>query len=273
MRRRRRVNHLPGKNIHPLDGLTNPLELRQVRVKVKGIDLPKQAKVVPLTLNLDGCRCAIRRRRRSQTEAVLNRYAEPTQQRPRETPESLSGRDAMVTVVTKFRELEFTVLLYARALRLSDVVMGTNENQVIGMVEEAFDRLYFRRGCSLIGAQRVEADHDDAIDTVEGAIESRQGAIIGDAFDLYDRMAGQKLGLFGKGLEIGFLYMVQKSGDTLVDGVVVRQHFEFWIKKPAQLEYGGKAIFDDTQSGTGLRWTAPREIEKEMTSDHSGMLM
>ena len=146
--------------------------------------------------------------------------------------------------------------------------MGTNEDQVIGIVEEMPDRVDFRRGCCLIGAQRVEADHHDAIDPVERAIERGHCAIIGDAFDLNDRMARQRFGLFGKDLEIWFLDVVQKASDALIDMATVRQRLKFRVKKSAQFEHRWKAIVDDDERCTGLRWSAPREIEKYLSIAH-----
>jgi hypothetical protein len=67
-----------------------------------------------------------------------------------------------------------------RSYSFSDVMMRTYENEVIGIVEEIFDCLDFRRGCRLIGAHRVETDHHDAIDAIERLIERRHRTIIGD---------------------------------------------------------------------------------------------
>jgi hypothetical protein len=41
----------------------------------------------------------------------------------------------MVAVVPIFGELAFNAVLSHRTLGFSDIVMGTNENQVIGIVE------------------------------------------------------------------------------------------------------------------------------------------
>jgi hypothetical protein len=237
-------------------------------VEVEGLDIPKQPKLVKRSISLDRCRHPVRRRRRPQTEAIIDGYTEPSQQCACEAAETLSGWNAMVAMVPIFGELVLNAVLSHRAHCFSDVVMGTNEDQVIGVIEEMPDRIDFRLGCSLIGAQRVEADHHDAIDASERAIERRHCAIIGDAFDLNDRMSRQSFGLFGKGLEIRFLDVVQKTGDALIDMGAIRQTFEFRVKKSAQLEDRWKAIFDNGKWCTDLTWSAPREIEKYPSSAH-----
>ena len=74
MRRRIRINFLPSENVHPLGRQADPLELRQMRVKVEGFDVPKQAKLVKRTIDLDRCWYPVRRRRRPQTEAIIDGY-------------------------------------------------------------------------------------------------------------------------------------------------------------------------------------------------------
>ena len=129
----------------------------------------------------------------------------------------------MVPVVSMFGKLSFSAILAHRLGNFADIVMGTNEDEVIGVIEEMFDRLDFRRACCLTGAQRVETNDYDAIDAVERAIEGRHCAIIGDAFDLNDFVARQRFRLFGEGLEIRLLDVVQKSADSLINFVAVRQ--------------------------------------------------
>ena len=147
--------------------------------------------------------------------------------------------------------------------------MGTNEDQVIRVIEELPDRLDFCSACRLPGAQRVEADDYDAIDAVEPAIERRHCAIIGDALALNDLVVRQRFGLFGEGLEIRFLDVIQKAGDALINLAGIRQSFEFWIKETAQLENRGKAIIDHGERSTGFRSTAPREIKKYLSTAHT----
>jgi hypothetical protein len=54
----------------------------------------------------------------------------------------------------------------------------------------------------------------------------------------------------------------------LINLVSVRQFLEFWVKEPAQLENRRKAIVDDGQWRAGLRWTAPSEIKKYLSTAH-----
>jgi len=268
VRRSRQINFLPSKNVHPLGRRTHSFELRQVRVEVEGFDVPKQAELVKRTIYLDGRWRPVRSGRWPQTEAIIDGYAEPSQQSAREAAETLPRRNAMVAMVAIFGELEFKAILFHRTRGFSDVVMGTNEDHVIGVIEEMPDRLDFRRGCHLIGAQRVEADHYDGINAGERAVERRHCSIISDAFDLNDLMARLRFGLLGKGLEVRFLNVVQKAGDALINMAAIRQTFEFRLKKSAQLENRWKAIFDDREWCTGLCRSAPSEIEKYLSTAH-----
>jgi hypothetical protein len=238
-------------------------------VKVEGIDVPQQTKLVASPVNLDRGRRPLRRRRRPQPEAILDRYAEPSQQCAREAPESLPGRHARVAMVQMFGELACFALLSHRTGSFSDVVMRANEDQVIRVIEKMPDRLHFRSACRLLGAQRVEADDYDAIDAVEPAIERRHCAIIADALDLNDLVARQRFGLFSEGLKIRFLDVIQKAGDALINLAGIRQSFEFWIKETAQLENRGKAIIYHGEGSTGFRSTAPREIKKYLSTAHT----
>jgi hypothetical protein len=132
-----------------------------------------------------------------------------------------------------FGELTLNAALRHRTLCLSDIVMGTNEDQVIRIIEEMPHSLDFRRGCRLASAERIEADYDNAIDAVERAIERRHGTVITGAFDLNDLMTRQSFGLFGKSLKVRFLDVVQEARDALVNLGAIRQAFELWVEEPA----------------------------------------
>ncbi len=207
--------------------------MRQMRVQVEGCHVPKQAKVVKGMIDLDSRRRPIRCRRRPQTEAIIDGYAKRSQQCPRQATETLPRRDAMIAMMHMFDDLAFDAGRSHRIRSLPDVVMGTNEDQVIGVIEETPDRLDFRRSCRLIGAQRVEADDHDAIDAIDHRVERRHCAIIGDAFDLIDVVSRKRFCLFGECLKVGFLDMVQESGDALINVTLSRQFLEFRIKEPA----------------------------------------
>jgi hypothetical protein len=240
-----------------------------MRVKIEGIDIPQQSQLVKSTINLDVRRRPLRGRRGPQTEAIFDRYAEPSQQGAREAAETLPGRNGVVAMVPMFGDLAFNAILSHRTRSFSDVVMGTNEDQVIRVIEEMPDRLNFHSGCRLSGAQRVEADDYDAIDAHERAIERRPCAIICDAFDLNELVACQCLGLFGEDLEIRFLDVIQKACDTLINLAGIRQLLEIWIKETPQLENRWEAIIDDGEWRAGFRWAAPGEIEKYPSTAHS----
>jgi hypothetical protein len=127
--------------------------------------------------------------------------------------EGLPGRNAQIAMVPIFGELALSTVLSHRTRDLSDIVMRANEEQMIGVIKEMSDRLHFRRGCRLIGSERIEADYHDAIDAGESPVERCHCAIIGDAFNLKDRPPGQRLGLLDEGLEIRF---------SLIDAVSAR---------------------------------------------------
>ena len=109
--RRRHIDFLPGEDVHLLRRRADSLELRQVRVEVEGFDVPKQAKLIKSSIDLDGRRRPIRRRRRPQAEAILDGYAEPGQQCSREAAETLPRRNCMVAMVPIFGELALKALL------------------------------------------------------------------------------------------------------------------------------------------------------------------
>jgi hypothetical protein len=117
-----------------------------------------------------------------------------------------------------------------------------------------------RPACRLAGAKRVEADYHDGIDAIERAVKRGHGTIIANALDFSDLMTREGFRLFREGLEIRLLNVVQKAGDALIDAAAIRKTFEFWVKNSAQLENSWKAIVDDVEWCTSLRWAAPREI-------------
>jgi hypothetical protein len=259
---------LPRENAHPFDRWTDSLELRQVRMEVEACDLPKQPTLVESSVNLDRCGRPVRRRRRPQTEAILDRHSEPSQQRPREAAETLAGRNGPVTVVLVFSDLPIETSLPPRirvlsgTYGLSDIMMRTNEDHVVGVIQEIPDRLDFGRACRLLGAERVEADDHNTIDALEDTIERGHCAIIVDAFDLNDLAPGQRFGLFGEHLEIRLLNVVQKTRNALIDLVGIRELFEFRVEEPTQFENCRKTIVDDGKRRSRFRWTAPGKVEK-----------
>ncbi len=123
-----------------------------------------------------------------------------------------------------------TVLLHT-IFDLADIVMGTDEDEVVGIGEEAPDRLHFSAGRCLIGPERIEADDDDGIDMLDQRIiEERPHAIIALTLDLDDGIACQFLGQRGEGREIGLLDVIQEAGDALIDVRAVRQRLELGVE-------------------------------------------
>jgi hypothetical protein len=78
-------------------------------------------------------------------------------------------------------------------------VMWTDEDEMVGIVEERANGGDFFGACGLPRAQGIEADDDERVDITEHMIQRRLRAIVGDTFDFENRMAGLGSHLFGKG--------------------------------------------------------------------------
>jgi hypothetical protein len=240
-----------------------------VRVKIEGIDFPKQPKRVKNAIDFDGCRRPVSRRRRPQTKAIVDGYAEPSQQGARKAAEALSGRNTMVAMVPMFCQLTVKPVLPRRTLGFANIMVRTNEDQMIGIVKEELDRRDFPHSCRLAGTQRVEADDHNTIHAIEHGIERCYCAAVGDALDLDNGMTRLRFGLFRESLEIRLLNVVQEAGNALIDGTVIRQMFELRVKKPAQLENRWEAIVDDGERRAGFAWPAPGEVKKYLSTEHT----
>jgi hypothetical protein len=123
-----------------------------------------------------------------RSASKLDLPAEPSQQSAREAAKTLSGRNAVIAMVPIFGELTLDAVLPYRTPCFSDVVMRTNKDQPVGVVEEKANGLDFRRGSRLASAERIETDYYNAIDAVEHGIERRRCTLIAGAFDLNDLM-------------------------------------------------------------------------------------
>ena len=115
-----------------------------------------------------------------------------------------------------------------RVRRFADVVVGTHEDQMVGIFEKAPDRLDFRRGRRLIGAERVEADDNDGVGVRnQRCVEQRLGSVVAHAFGLDDGIPRQCFGLFGEGGEIRLLDVVEEAADARIDTVAARDISNF----------------------------------------------
>ncbi len=219
-----------------------------MRMKIESVDAMQQAEHVEGTVDLGRRRSPVGSRSGPQAEAIVDRHAEPGKQRPREATKPLPRGNSVIAMVQIFDDLSIDTFLSRRVVGFADVVMGTDEDQMIGIVEEPPDGLDLHGSGLLPGPERIEADDDKGIDALnQGIVERRLEAAIVDTFDLDDTIARQLFGELGEGKEVRFLNVIEKSGDTLLDMVSIRQTLEFRIENPSQLENRRKAIFDDRE--------------------------
>jgi hypothetical protein len=134
-------------------------------------------------------------------------------------------------MVQVFCDLSRFTILPCRVCGLSDVMMWTDKDQMIGIVEESPDCLDLHPNRHLRGAERVEADDNDGIDVRnQRFVELRLDTIIAHPFDLDDRAACQCFGLLNESQEIRLLDVVEEATDPLIDKIAIRQSLEFRIE-------------------------------------------
>ncbi|MGD0104121.1 MAG: hypothetical protein ABSC06_08800 [Rhodopila sp.] len=233
-----------------------------MRVEIETLDASKQAQHVNGMIDLDRCRSPVVGYGRTQAKAVFDRHPEPGQQRSRESAESLAWGNAGVAMVPVLGDLPVFSFLSRRVRGFPDVMVGTDEDQMIGTIKEAPDRLDFGVSRRLTGSEGVEADDHDGVGVGNQRIVQRCfGSIVAHAFDLDDGIAGQCFGLFGESGEIRLLDMVEETPDTLIDVVAARQALKLLIEEPAQLEHRGKATVNHGEWRACFCRATPGEIE------------
>jgi hypothetical protein len=87
------INLLPNEDIQFGDAALETFELRQVRMKIQGINASQQMKTIECALGLDRSGGSIALRGRMQPEAVLHAHAKACEKRASETAEALLGRN------------------------------------------------------------------------------------------------------------------------------------------------------------------------------------
>jgi hypothetical protein len=213
-------------------------------------------------IDLDWRRSPVDGYSRTQAKAVFDRHSEPGKQRSREATETPAWGNAGVTMMQVLGNLSIFTLLSCRVRGFPDVMVGTHEDQMIGMIEEVPDRLDFGLGSRVTGSERVEADDHDGVGVRNRRIVERCfDPSIAHTFDLDDGIARQCFSLFGESGEIRLLDVVEETPDTRIDIVAARQTLELRIEKPAQLEYRWKAIVNHGEWRSGLCRATPGKIE------------
>jgi hypothetical protein len=197
-------------------------------MEIEGLDPSQQAEDVKRAIDLDGCRPAVRRGGGAQAETVLDRHAKTGQHGACEATEALPGWDATVAVVHVLGDLAIATLLPRRIRDITDVVVRTDKEDMVGVVEKALDRfdLFGRR--LLIRAKGIEADHDDGVGAADQrVVEPLLGTLIADALDLYGLATGLGFGQFSKRREVRLLDVVEKARDALIYAGRIRKAFKF----------------------------------------------
>ena len=246
MGRSLQINLLSNEDIHFGDGALETFELRQVWVKIEGLNASQQLKAIECALGVDRSRGSIALRGRTQPEAVLHAHAEPCQKRASEPAKAVLGRNGPISVVQEVRYLPFQSLVMWQIGHVTDVVMGTYEDKMIRMGKKPANSLYFGSTCILVGAKRVQADDDERVSRIEKSrIELGSRSIVGHPFDLDDRMTGLRTGLFHKGREVLLHNMIQEAADALVKASRVGKRFKSRVEHPSDLKERRKPVFDN----------------------------
>ncbi len=195
MRGRRKIYRLPSKHLHPGSRQADTLKLRQMRVEIESVDAAQQAEHVKRAVDLGRRRSPVGRRSRPQPEAIVDQHAEPGKQRTREAAKPLPRWNSVIAVVQIFDDLSINTFLSRRVGGFAYVVMGADEDHMIGIVEEPPDCLDLLAGCHLLGPERIETDDNNGVDALhQRIVELRLKAVIVDTFDLDDAIARQRFG-------------------------------------------------------------------------------
>ncbi len=148
-------------------------------MSIEGRDALKNTQLISRTHGGNGCGRAVRLDCGPQSEAVVNRHAETGEKRSREASEPLPRRNRHVSMMEMLRDLTFRACFGLQTWGLADVVVRTNKNEVIGILQESPERFDLRGGCSLTGPERIEADHYERVDRrKKEVIDLRRGEII-----------------------------------------------------------------------------------------------
>src|SRR5277367_4394313 len=143
----------------------------------------------------------------------------------------------------------------------ADIVMGTNDKRVAGMVEKRPDGSDFRFACLLFCSGRVEADDDERRDAVEKFGVERAQARISPAFRAPHGISSPGRSQFGEHLEIRELYVVEKSANALIVFLRIGELLHPWPEDSAQFEQRRKSILQCGKRCADLIGATPGEIQ------------
>jgi hypothetical protein len=130
------IDGLPSEHLHALRRRTDAFELRQMWVKAEILDTPKQVLRVKAVIDLGRRRSPVGGCSRPQAKAIFDWHAKPGEQRAREAAETLTGRNGGIAMVQVFYDLSRFTILRCRVRGLPDVMMWTDKDQMIGIVEK-----------------------------------------------------------------------------------------------------------------------------------------
>src|SRR5271166_1290200 len=105
--------------------------------------------------------------------------------------------------------------------------MGTDEDEVIRIVEKCPNAAHFGGAGLLAGSQRIEADHDEGVDAGQkSVVQRRLRPIVVDAFRCNHLMTSSGACQLREGGEVGFQKMIQETRNTLIEAGRIRKLFE-----------------------------------------------
>jgi hypothetical protein len=99
----------------------------------------------------------------------------------------------------------------------SDVMVGTDENEMVRIIEKLANGGDFLIAGMLACPEGIEADHNERIHPFQDrTIERNLAAIVTHALELEDTMAGLSIHLLSERGEVGFHNVIQEAGDALI---------------------------------------------------------
>ncbi|MEI9886582.1 MAG: hypothetical protein WDN08_08790 [Rhizomicrobium sp.] len=190
------------------------------------------------------------------------------QERQAEIAEPLPRRDGGIAVMMEFDLLPRPPFALGQSGDIADVVMGADEQRVVGIGEKRSDGGDLRRARLLGGAERIEADDDERIDAGEEFAVEGAEAGVRPAFGAPHGISRPRRRGIGEQLEIRQLYVVQKAADALIEGGRIGELLEARPEQPAQLEQRRKPVLQDAQRRRDLVRPAPGEIQRDVSARH-----
>ena len=166
MWRRRQIDLLTDQNVELSDGVPDTFELWQVRMEIECADALKKAETIKRGFDFNRRWQPVGLGRRMKPVAVLDRDAQPREERACEPAEHLLRRYGFIAVVEKIRELTAKKLAMGKVGDIANVVMRAHKGQMIGLREEFLHGFDFTFRGFLAGAERVKTDNDERVGAV-----------------------------------------------------------------------------------------------------------